>query len=225
MLHEIAHKLRANSRVLAEAMTREMGKPFKESHDEVEWSATAYDYYAEIGRHEHGRVIGPVVDGQTNLVTKHPLGTVVIIMAFNYPYCLFAWEAAAALAAGNSVMLKPSEMTSLSSMMMLKTFDHLPSGLVQCITGGASVGSALIEHDGVHGVAFTGSIKAGQSVATACAPKFKRCLIECSGNDPFIVMPSAPMDVVARGAVFFRLHKLWPNLRACRAILRAPGCT
>ena len=202
MLHEIAHKLRANSRALAEAMTREMGKPFKESSDEVEWSATAYDYYAEIGRHEFGRVVGPVVDGQTNLVTKHPLGTVAIIMAFNYPYCLFAWEAAAALAAGNAVILKPSEMTSLSSMMMLGTFDHLPRGLVQCLTGGAETGSNLINHSDVHGVAFTGSIKAGQAVASACAPNFKRCLIECSGNDPFIVMPSAPMDVVARGAVF-----------------------
>lgn len=201
-LHEVAHRLRAMRLPLAEAMTREMGKPFKESADEVEWSATAFDYYAELARSDNGRVIGPVVDGQTHLVTKHPLGTVLIIMPFNYPFTLFAWEASAALAAGNSVILKPSELTSLSSMMMLKALDHLPSGLVQCLTGTGATGARLVSHPGVHCVAFTGSIPAGQAVAKACAGSFKRVLIEASGNDPFIVMPSAPLDIAAKGAVF-----------------------
>ena len=201
-LHEVAHRLRSMRAPLAEAMTREMGKPYKESFDEVEWSATAFDYYAEAARHDNGRVIGPVVDGQTNLVTKHPLGTVLIIMPFNYPFTLFAWEASAALATGNSVILKPSELTSLSSMMMLKALGHLPRGLVQCLTGSGKVGAALVEHPGVHCVAFTGSIPAGQAVARACAGTFKRALIEASGNDPFIVMPSAPLEIAARGAVF-----------------------
>lgn len=201
-LHEIAHRLRAMRGALAEAMTRDMGKPYKESSDEVEWSATAYDYYAEIARADNGRIIGPVVDGQTHLVTKHPLGVAAIIMPFNYPFVLFAWEASAALATGNAVILKPSEYTTLSSMMMLEAFDHLPKGLVQCVTGGARVGQRLVEHDDVHCVAFTGSIAAGQAVAKACAGTFKRVLIEASGNDPFIVMPSAPMDIVAKGAVF-----------------------
>jgi len=201
-LHEVARKLRAMQHDLAEAMTREMGKPYKESFDEVEWAALAFDYYAEIGRHDHGRIVGPVVDGQTHLVTKHPLGVVVIIMAFNYPYTLYAWQAAAALATGNTVILKPSEMTTLCSMMMMRAMDHCPPGVVQCISGDYKVGSALTEHADTHCVAFTGSIKAGQAVNSACAPTFKRALIECSGNDPFIVMPSAPIEVVARGAVF-----------------------
>ena len=202
VLHEVARRLREMRPLLAEALTREMGKPYKESADEVEWSATAFDYYAEIGRHDYGRVIGPVVDGQTHLVTKHPLGTVLIIMPFNYPYTLLAWEASAALVTGNSIILKPSELTTLCSMLFLKAMDHLPPGLVQCLPGGGETGARLVSHEGVHCVAFTGSIPAGQKVAKSCADSFKRVLIEASGNDPFIVMPSAPMDIVAKGAVF-----------------------
>jgi acyl-CoA reductase-like NAD-dependent aldehyde dehydrogenase len=201
-LHEVAHRFRAMSAKLAEALTREMGKPYKESADEVEWTATAFDYYAEIARHENGRVVGPVVEGQMHVITKHPLGVVGIILPFNFPYVLFGWEAGAALGAGNAVILKPSELTSFSSLMMMECFDHLPKGLVQCVTGAVEVGKHLVGHDGVDGVAFTGSIGAGQAVAQACAPSFKRCLIEASGNDPFIVMPSAKLDIAAQGAVF-----------------------
>ena len=202
LLHEVAHKFRHNVGKLAEALTREMGKPYKESADEVEWTATAFDYYAEIARHENGRVVGPVVDGQFHVVTKHPLGVVGIILPFNFPYVLFGWEAGAALGAGNAVILKPSELTSFSSLMMMECFDHLPRGLVQCITGAAEVGKRLVGHEGVDGVAFTGSVPAGQAVAQTCATTFKRCLVEASGNDPFIVMPSAKLDMAAQGAVF-----------------------
>lgn len=201
-LHEVARRLRADTPRLAEALTREMGKPYKESADEVEWTATAFDYYAEIARHEAGRVVGPVVDGDFHVVTKHPLGVVAIVLPFNFPYVLFAWEAGAALGAGNAVILKPSELTSLSSLAMMSCFDHLPAGLVQCLPGAVETGRALVGHDGVDGVAFTGSIAAGQAVAKACAPGFKRCLIEASGNDPFLAMPSADLAMATRGAVF-----------------------
>ena len=201
-LHEVARRFRELSPKLAEALTREMGKPYKESADEVEWTATAFDYYAEVARHENGRVVGPVVDGQMHVITKHALGVVGIILPFNFPYVLFGWEAGAALGTGNAVILKPSELTSFSSLMMMECFDHLPKGLVQCVTGAVEVGKHLVGHDGIDGVAFTGSIGAGQAVAQACATSFKRCLVEASGNDPFIVMPSAKLDMAAQGAVF-----------------------
>jgi len=148
LLHDAARKMRETRTLVGEMLTREMGKPFKESVDEVIWSSTATDYYAEVGRHEAGRVLGPVVDGQFNFTTKDPLGVVVIILPFNYPLCLLCWQAAAALATGNAV------------------------------------------------------IDTGRRVAEACARLYKRSLIETSGNDPFIVMPSAPIDTAARGAAF-----------------------
>ncbi len=201
-MHEVATRMRRMKPVLAEMLTREMGKPYKETADEVDWSASAIDYYAEVARHDAGKVLGPAVDNQFHFTVKEPLGTVVIILPFNYPLVLFAWEAAAALAAGNAVILKPSELTTLTSLKFMECFEPLPAGLVQCVPGGGRVGQQLVASPDTHMVAFTGGIETGQIVARACAETFKHCLIEASGNDPFIVMPSAPLDMAVRGAVF-----------------------
>ena len=202
LLHDAAHAMKRIRPLVAEMLTREMGKPYKESVDEVTWSATATDYYAEVSRHEAGRVLGPVVDGQFNFTTKDPLGVVVIILPFNYPLCLLCWQAAAALACGNAVIIKPSELTTLTTLKFVDAFAGLPPGLVQVLAGGGPVGRQLVEHANTHMVAFTGGIETGRAVAQACAGLYKRSLIETSGNDPFIVMPSAPIDVAARGAAF-----------------------
>jgi betaine-aldehyde dehydrogenase len=201
-LHEVATQMRKMTPVLAEMMTREMGKPYKETADEVAWSASAIDYYAEVARHDAGKVIGSAVDRQFHYTVKEPLGTVVVILPFNFPLVLFCWEAAAALAAGNSVVLKPSELTTLTSLKFMECFELLPAGLVQCVPGGGRVGQQLVTSPNTHMVAFTGGVETGQIIAKACAEQFKNCLIEASGNDPFIVMPSAPLDMAARGAAF-----------------------
>jgi acyl-CoA reductase-like NAD-dependent aldehyde dehydrogenase len=201
-LHEVAAKLQSMKVELAELLTREMGKPYKESADEVEWSVTAIRYYAEVARNEAGKVYGPAVAGQLHFTMKEPLGTVVSILPFNYPIVLFAWQAGAALATGNAVIVKPSELTTMTTLLLMEAFTTLPQGLVQCLPGDASVGVRLTESKETHMVAFTGGVAAGQAVATACAPQFKRTLIEASGNDPFLVMPSAPLAIAARGAAF-----------------------
>jgi betaine-aldehyde dehydrogenase len=202
LLHEIAAVIRRDKALYAEALTREEGKPFKESVDEVSWCATAIDYYAEIARHETGRVAGNTVPGQFHFAVKEPLGTVIIILPFNYPLVLLCWEAAAALAAGNAVIVKPHEQTSLTTLKFMELFAGLPKGLIQVVTGGARVGQRLIASNKTHGVAYTGSVAVGQAVARTCAETFKPCLIEASGNDPMIVMPSAPMEMAVRGAAF-----------------------
>ena len=202
LLHQAAQAMRQARPLVAEMLTREMGKPYKESADEVVWSATATDYYAEVSRHEAGRVLGPVIDGQFNFTTKDPLGVVVIILPFNYPLCLLCWQAAAALASGNAVIVKPSELTSLTTLKFVAAFSGLPPGLVQVMVGGGTVGQQLVAHADTHMVAFTGGIETGRIVAQTCAGLYKRTLIETSGNDPFIVMPSAPIDTAARGAAF-----------------------
>jgi betaine-aldehyde dehydrogenase len=202
LLHEVAADIRATRAPLAELLTREMGKPFKESMDEAHWASTAVDYYAEVGRHEAGKVLGPAVEGQFHFTTKDPLGVVVLVLPFNYPLCLLCWQAAAAIAAGNAVIIKPSELTSLTTLKFMESFRYLPKGVVQVVTGSGRVGQQLVEHQDTHMVAFTGGIETGRRVAEACARQYKRVLLETSGNDPFIVMPSAPLDIAARGAVF-----------------------
>ncbi len=201
-LHEVARNIRASRHQLAEMLTREMGKTYKESADEVDWSVTALDYYAEVGRHDMGDVIGPAVAGQMHFTLKEPLGVVGIILPFNYPYVLMVWEAAAALIAGNAVVVKPSEHTSLCTLKFMESFMSLPPGLVQCVTGGGPVGQQLVSSSKTNMIAFTGSVPTGQAVVRACAETFKPHMIETSGNDPFIVMPSAPLEIAAKAASF-----------------------
>lgn len=202
-MHEVANDLLGMKPRLAEALTREMGKPYKESADEVDWSASAIRYYAEIGRSDTGRLMGPAVAGHLNYTSKEPLGVVVSIQPFNYPMTLLAWQASAALACGNAVIVKPSQYTSLTTLIFAEAFNrHLPSGLFQVLTGAADAGRLLVDHKRTHMVAFTGSVPTGRAIARSCGEQMKRSLIETSGNDPFIVMPSAPLDIAARGAAF-----------------------
>ena len=201
-LHIAANRLREITPQVAEMMTLEMGKPYKEAFDEVEWCITTFRYYAEIARHEAGKVLGPAVDRQLHYVIKEPLGVVVSILPFNYPLVLFAWQAAAALAAGNAVIVKPSELTTQSTLLAMEAFEALGPGLVQCLPGYGEVGARLTQSPDTHFVAFTGHLSTGQKVARACADLFKPTLIEASGNDPFIVMPSAALDMAARGGTF-----------------------
>jgi len=202
ILHDVANKMHGMVGQFAEALTREMGKPYKESADEVHWSVHNIRYYAETGRGEVGKVIGSAVEGQFHYTLKQPLGTCVLILPFNYPMVLLAWEASAALAAGNAVIIKPSQYTSLTTLLFAEAFSALPEGLFQVVTGEAPAGKYLVEHPDTHMVAFTGSVPVGVGVSETCGRLMKRCLIENSGNDPFIVMPSAPMDLTARAAAF-----------------------
>ncbi len=202
IMHEVTRATRAFAAPLAESLTREQGKTYKEAMDEIGWCASATSYYAEISRQEGGRVHGPSAPGQLHITLKEPLGIVAAIIPFNYPYLLLFWEVAAAVGAGNAVIIKPSDLTSLSTLLLMEAFAALPPGLVQCVTGRGDAGRRLVEHPRIDGVAFTGSVRTAQAVAQACAKTFKPALIEASGNDPFIVMPSAPADIAARGVAF-----------------------
>jgi len=203
VMHEIANELHRMKARLAEALTREMGKPYNESADEVEWCISAIRYYAEIGRSDMGRVMGNAVEGHFNYTLKLPLGVVVSIQPFNYPMTLLAWEGAAALVCGNAVIVKPSEHTSLTTLIFAEAFNkYLPAGLFQVVTGAGSAGRQLVEHPDTNMVAFTGSVPTGKAIAAKCGEMMKPSLIETSGNDPFLVMPSAPLDVAARAAAF-----------------------
>ncbi|BCW38380.1 aldehyde dehydrogenase [Arthrobacter sp. StoSoilA2] len=202
MLHKVAAEMKKLAPEIAELLTRETGKPYKESSDEMAWSGSAVDYYAELGRHSIGSVLGTSVVGQTHYTLKEPMGTVVSILPANFPILLLMWSAAAALAAGNSVIVKPSENASLTTLSFMRVFRNLPTGLVQCVSGGADTAKQLVSHKNTHMIAFTGSVATGQAVSRACAEHFKPHLIEASGSDAFLVMPSAPIDVAARAATF-----------------------
>jgi betaine-aldehyde dehydrogenase len=204
LLHEVAARLRARTDELAEVMTLEEGKPLIENSDEVGWSAAVLDYYAEIGRDSAGRVIPPIESSQLSLVLKQPHGVWGCIVPWNYPLLLLFWKLAPAVAAGNAVVCKPSELTPLSTLMLAPCFEHLPDGVVNLIAGGGETGAALTSHEGVDGIAFTGSVETGKKVGRACIDRVARINLEMGGKDPFIVCSDVAdkLDVAARGGAW-----------------------
>lgn len=201
LLHEIARRLRARKPVLAKLMTREGGKPFCENRDEVEWTASCFSYYAEIGRNSRGNSVPPSFERQVNFTIKEPYGVVVAITPWNYPLLLLSWKVAPALAAGNTVIIKPSSETPLATLALADAFGVLPPGVVNIVTGGGGeIGEALIEHPGTDLVALTGSTETGMHVGQLCARQVKKSHLELGGNDPFIVCGDADLDVASRGA-------------------------
>jgi acyl-CoA reductase-like NAD-dependent aldehyde dehydrogenase len=195
LLHEVAIRLRARTDELARVMTLEGGKPLIENSDEVSWTASAFDYYAEMGRNFAGRVIPSIESTQLALVVKEPIGAWGCIVPWNYPLLLLAWKLAPAIAAGNTVVAKPSELTPLSTLMLAPCFDHLPPGVVNIVAGASDVGSAIVNDERIAGVAFTGSVETGKRVAAACATRVARMNLEMGGKDPFIVCADVAADV------------------------------
>jgi betaine-aldehyde dehydrogenase len=185
-------------------LASEGGKPLVENSDEVGWTAAAFDYYAEMGRNFAGRVIPSIESTQLALVVKEPTGVWGAIVPWNYPLLLLAWKLAPALAAGNAVVAKPSELTPLSTLMLASAFSDLPAGVVNVLAGAGDVGAALVEDARIDGVAFTGSVATGKKVAAACAARVARMNLEMGGKDPFIVCAdvAADLDVAARGGAW-----------------------
>ena len=202
VFHEISRSLREGADELAEIMTREGGKPFIENHDEVTWTAACFDYYGEIARDNVGYLPAPIEPQQLALVIKEPIGTVACIVPWNYPLLLAAWKVAPALAAGNAVILKPSEETPLATRRMAELIEGLPEGLLQVIYGAGDVGEMLVRHPGVDMVAFTGSQETGRKVGIAAAERLIRANLELGGKDPFIICDDVDVEVAAQGAVW-----------------------
>jgi acyl-CoA reductase-like NAD-dependent aldehyde dehydrogenase len=198
LLHEVAARLRARTDELAELMSREGGKPRVENADEISWTAAAFDYYAEIGRNSAGRVIPSIESTQLALVLKEPIGVVAAIVPWNYPLLLLAWKLAPALAAGNPVVCKPSELTPLSTLALAGCVDHLPPGVVSILAGAGDVGGRIVADPRIGCVAFTGSTATGKRIAHACVDRVARINLEMGGKDPSSSCPTSPSRSASR---------------------------
>ena len=203
LLREVAVKSRANDRAIAEIITAESGKPLIECLDEIEWIASIFEYYSEIGRDQRGRVVAPVTPRSMSMVVKEAYGVVGCIVPWNYPLLLMAWKAAPALAAGNTVVVKPSEVTPLSIMLWLeKCCDHFPKGILNMVTGYGDTGAALVEHPDTRVIAFTGSVDTGKKIAGMAATQLKKTSLELGGNDPIIICDDVDIEIAAKGTTW-----------------------
>jgi acyl-CoA reductase-like NAD-dependent aldehyde dehydrogenase len=206
MLQETARKIREHFDELSRLLTQEQGKPLQENEEEVEWTAGTFDYYAGLARTYRGRLLAPAERSQFNFVMKEPYGVVACIVPFNYPLLLMAWKVAPALAAGNTVVIKPAPQTPLATLRLAEiAFDHLPPGVVNIVTGDATTGEALVRHPGTPLIAFTGSVAVGQRIAALAAARIKRTHLELGGKDAFVIAPDADVETAIEAVAYSAL--------------------
>lgn len=207
LLHELAGKIEQHSAELAQLLTLEQGKPLSESEAELEWAVGSFRYYAEMARTYRGRLLAPAAESQFNFVLKEPYGVVLCIIPFNFPISLFSWKVAPALAAGNTVIVKPSETTPLSTLRLVElAFDHLPPGVINVVTGeGGRVAEPIVRHADVPLVSFTGSTAVGQQIATLAAQRIKQVHLELGSKDAFVVAPDADIETAVEAVAYAAL--------------------
>ena len=192
-----------NKEELARLETLNNGKPVFESMIDVRLAAATYKYYGGWADKIHGETI-PVDGPFLNYTLREPLGVVGAIVPWNFPISLAAWKVAPALACGNTVVLKPAELTPFTAIRMaeLAIEAGLPSGAFNCVPGPGSVaGNALVRHAEVDKIAFTGSTEVGKQIMREAAATVKKISLELGGKSPNIVYADADLDAAARGAL------------------------
>ena len=212
ILERFVQLAQQNEETVARTMAVEGGKPFAQALGEVGRVKDAFRLYMAEARTMYGKTIPmnsePRGLGDVCFTVFEPLGVIAAICAFNFPGVLFSHKAAAALCAGNSVIIKPASDTPGATMMMTKLLLEagVPGNAAQCITGsGAVVGDALAADPRVAGVTLTGSTKVGVHVAQLCAKQLKPYSLELGGNDPFVIFDDTDVDEAVAQALGGRI--------------------
>jgi acyl-CoA reductase-like NAD-dependent aldehyde dehydrogenase len=220
LLTKLTSLVRENSDQLARLETLSEGKTLKESKGDVAWAAKAFEYWAGLADKIEGETI-PVPPKRLNYTLREPLGVTVHIVPWNYPIALAARSLAPAVAAGNTVVLKPSEVTPLTAIMLgdLALKAGFPKGVINIVTGsGAEIGDALVSDPEVDGIVFTGSAETGKQVMESAAKRVTRVLLELGGKNPHIVFPDADLVKASnsvRDGIFTNAGQMcWAGSRA-----------
>ena len=204
LLRKLGDLIADKANYLAEVEVRDNGKLYAEMSAQTAYMAQWYYYYGGLADKIEGAVI-PIDKPDTFNYTRHePLGVIAAIIPWNSPLLLTAWKLAPALAAGNTVVLKPSEYTSASLLEFMKLVEQagFPPGVVNVVTGfGPEAGTPLVEHPLVAKIAFTGSDATGQKIYEAAARGLKRVSMELGGKSPNIVFDDAEIDNAVKGAI------------------------
>ncbi len=204
LLMKLADLVEDSADHLAQIEVRDNGKLFAEMSAQTKYLAQWYRYYGGLADKIEGAVIPTDKADTFNFTRYEPLGVIAMITPWNSPLLLLAWKLAAALAAGNVAVVKPSEYTTASTLEFMSLFDKakFPPGVVNAISGlGAEVGAALVEHPGVAKVAFTGSDVSGQKIYEAAAKGIKHVSLELGGKSPNIVFADADLEAAVMGAI------------------------
>ena len=221
----IADCIEKNADSLARLESLNCGKPLHLARqDDIPASVDVFRFFAGAVRCQQGQLAGEYVPGHTSLVRRDPLGVVASIAPWNYPLMMAAWKIAPALAAGNTLVFKPSEHTPLSILALAPLLaEILPPGVINILSGGGEgVGSQLVGHPKVRMVSLTGDIVTGQKVLQAAARTLKRTHLELGGKAPVIVCNDADLDAVVEGVRNYGYYNAGQDCTAaCRIYAQA----
>jgi acyl-CoA reductase-like NAD-dependent aldehyde dehydrogenase len=204
LLRKLGDLVARDAQHLAETEVRDNGKLIAEMLAQLRYMPNWYSYYGGLADKVEGAVIPLDKSGYFNYTRHEPLGVIAIITPWNSPLSLMTWKLAPALAAGNTVVIKPSEFTSASALEFVKLVEEagFPPGVVNIVTGfGADVGSPLVEHPKVAKIAFTGSDSTGKRIYELAARGMKAVTMELGGKSPNIVFEDANLDDAVNGVI------------------------
>jgi betaine-aldehyde dehydrogenase len=209
LLYRVSEQILRDKNELAELETLNTGKTFVESLDDMDGIAKVFQYYAGLADKDGGTMIQSPNPHSISRVVREPVGVCGQITPWNYPLLQASWKLAPALAAGNTVVLKPSELTPLTTIKMADIFNQIgfPPGVINIVLGaGATVGAELADSMDVDIISFTGGGETGKKIMQAASVNFKKLSLELGGKNPNIVFASADMETAidyALNAVFF----------------------
>lgn len=203
-LNHVADILKERKDKIAIIITKEMGKPLAESKGEVSQAIDYIRWYAEEGRRIYGETIPPSVENKRLIIKRQPVGVVGAITPWNFPISMIARKLAPALAAGCTVILKPSSSTPLTAIEIIKAFHDAgaPKGIVNLLLGSAkTIVQELMDSSDVRKITFTGSTRIGKQLMRQSASTMKKISMELGGHAPFIVFEDANLDKATDGAI------------------------
>ncbi|EJC8719867.1 aldehyde dehydrogenase family protein, partial [Salmonella enterica] len=219
-LLKLADSIEQNALEFARLESHNCGKPLHcVINDEIPAIVDVFRFFAGAARCLSGLAAGEYLEGHTSMIRRDPIGVVASIAPWNYPLMMAAWKLAPALAAGNCVVIKPSEITPLTALKLAALAkDIFPPGVLNVLFGrGQTVGDVLTGHEKVRMVSLTGSIATGEHILRHTAPAIKRTHMELGGKAPVIVFDDADLDAVAQGVRTFGFYNAGQDCTAaCR---------
>jgi aminobutyraldehyde dehydrogenase len=220
LLLKLADAIEGRAAELARLEARNTGKPYAAAlADELPAIADVFRFFAGAARCMTGAAAGEYMPGMTSMIRRDPIGVIASIAPWNYPLMMAAWKLAPALAAGNTVVLKPSEQTPLTTLALAELAAQIfPPGVINVVTGrGPSVGAALVRRPEVRMVSLTGSIASGQQILEGAAQSLVRTHLELGGKAPVIVFDDADLEAVVAGLRAFSFYNAGQDCTAaCR---------
>jgi betaine-aldehyde dehydrogenase len=204
LLSKIADLLQRDREQLAHTESLDTGKTLNEARADVDDTTAVFRYYAGMAGSHAGRVVDPGRPHVVSRITHEPVGVCALIAPWNYPLLQISWKLAPALAAGNTTVIKPSELTPLSTVALVGLFEEadIPPGVLNLLLGqGGTAGQALVAHPGVDMISFTGGLATGEKIMAAAADGVRRVALELGGKNPNIVFAGTDFDTVVDNAL------------------------